>query len=70
MLAQRAARRADDPARISDAGVGVALHEQRAWEPLDEVPASTHIAIRTDRDVEQVVGDTLALLDRRLLELT
>ncbi|MGO9887180.1 MAG: AAA family ATPase [Solirubrobacteraceae bacterium] len=69
VLAERAGRRADDPARISDAGVGVALREQRAWEPLDEVPASTHIVIRTDRDVEQVVGDTLALLDRRLLEL-
>ena len=69
VLARRAARRADDPARISDAGVGVALREQRAWEPLDEVPAGAHIAIRTDRDVEQVVGDTLALLDRRLLDL-
>jgi uncharacterized protein len=69
VLVQCAACWADDPARISDAGVGVVLREQRAWGPLDEVPASAHIAIRTDRDVEQIVGDALALLDRRLLDL-
>jgi uncharacterized protein len=65
VLAQRAAERAPDPRRVSDADVAVALREQRAWEPLDELPAARHIALRTDRDLEQVVGDALALLDRR-----
>ncbi|HYB30649.1 MAG TPA: AAA family ATPase [Solirubrobacteraceae bacterium] len=69
VLAQRAARRAGDHAGASDADVRVTLREQRAWEALEEVPAGAHIAVRTDRDVEYVVGDTLALLDRRLLEL-
>jgi len=70
VLAQRAERRAHDSARVSDADVGVVLREQGVWEPLEEVPARAHIAIRTDRDVEQVVGDALALLDRRLLDRT
>jgi aminoglycoside phosphotransferase family enzyme/predicted kinase len=67
--AARAARRAHDPERVSDADVTIALREQRAWEPLDEVPAPAHIALRTDRRLDEIVGDALALLDRRLLEL-
>lgn len=68
VLAERAARRARDPQRVSDADVAVTLREQQAWEPLDELPAAAHIVLRTDRDVDQIVGDVLALLDRRLLE--
>lgn len=66
VLAARAARRARDPQRVSDADLAVALAEQRAWEPLDELRAAAHITVRTDRNVEQIVGDILALLDRRL----
>jgi uncharacterized protein len=69
VLARRAAVRAHDAARLSDANPEVVLREQHAWEPLDEVAAGAHIAVRTDRDVEHVVADTLALLDRHLLEL-
>jgi aminoglycoside phosphotransferase family enzyme/predicted kinase len=69
VLAERAARRDADRVRVSDADIRVVMREQRAWEPLEEVSAAAHIALRTDRDVEHVVGDTLALLDRRLLEL-
>jgi len=69
VLAQRAARREHDRARISDAGPAVVLREQRKWEPLDEVPASAHLTVRTDRPVEQITADVLALLDRRLAEL-
>ena len=36
------------------------------WEPLDEVPAGAHLALRTDHPMEQITGDVLALLDRRL----
>jgi uncharacterized protein len=69
VLAQRAARREHDPQRVSDADVAVVLHEQQTWEPLDEVPANAHLALRTDRPLDQTVGDVLALLDRRLREL-
>lgn len=68
VLGERAARRERDPDRISDAGARVALREQQAWEPLEEVPANARLVVRTDRRREQVVGDVLALLDRRLLE--
>jgi hypothetical protein len=54
--------------RVSDADVSVVLREQQAWEPLDEVPGRAHLALRTDRSIREIVGDVLALLDRRLLE--
>jgi aminoglycoside phosphotransferase family enzyme/predicted kinase len=69
VLAQRAVRREHDPERVSDADVAVVLREQQTWEPLDEVPAHAHLALRTDRPLEKIVGDVLALLDRRLVEL-
>ena len=50
-------------------GLAVVLREQSTWEPLDEVPASAHLTLRTDRPVEQITADVLALLDRRLAEL-
>jgi hypothetical protein len=53
---------------VSDADVSVVLREQQAWEPLDEVPGRAHLALRTDRSIREIVGDVLALLDRRLLE--
>jgi predicted kinase len=69
ILAERAARRERNPRRVSDADAGVVMREQAAWDPLDEVPAGAHFALRTDRPVEQIVADILALLDRRLQEL-
>ena len=69
LLAERAAHREHDRHRVSDAGLAVVLREQRTWEPLDEVPASAHLTVRTDRPAEQVTADVLALLDRRLTEL-
>jgi uncharacterized protein len=69
VLAQRAARREHDRGQASDAGVAVVLREQRMWEPLDEVPAHAHLALRTDRHLDEIVGDVLALLDRRLVAL-
>jgi predicted kinase len=67
-LAQRAARRARAPSRISDADAAVVAREQQSWEPLDEVPAAAHLAVRTDRSGEEVLSDVLALIDQRLLE--
>lgn len=36
------------------------------WEPLDEVAPQAHLTLRTDRPVEDVVDDVLALLDQRI----
>jgi uncharacterized protein len=69
VLAQRARNRARDPERISDADVSVALREERSWEPLDEVPGEAHLTLRTDRPVERIVEDFMALLDPRLRDL-
>jgi uncharacterized protein len=68
VLAERAARRERDPQRVSDADAAVVRQELGSWEPLDEVAANGHLALRTDRPLEQVLGDVLALLDQRLLD--
>jgi predicted kinase len=68
VLAERAAHRERDPQRVSDADAAVVRQELGSWEPLDEVPGSAHVALRTDRPLEQVLGDVLALLDQRLLD--
>ena len=70
VLAERAEQRKHDRDRVSDAGLAVVLREQSRWDALDEVPASAHLTVRTDRPVEQITADVLALLDRRLAELT
>ncbi|MGI8903409.1 MAG: AAA family ATPase [Solirubrobacteraceae bacterium] len=69
VLAQRAAQREHDRERVSDADLAVVLRERERWESLDEVPANAHVALRTDRPLEELVGDVLALLDRRLARL-
>jgi len=69
VLARRAARREHARNRVSDAGLAVVHREQSAWEPLDEVPATAHLIVRTDRPVEQITADLLALIDRRLGDL-
>ena len=66
ILAERAARRERDPHRVSDADAAVVMREQQSWEPLDEVPANAHLALRTDRRLEDIMSDVLALLDSRL----
>jgi uncharacterized protein len=66
VLAARAARRDGDARRISDADLAVVLREAGSWEALDEISGEAHVALRTDRPIEAVAGDVLALLDRRL----
>lgn len=70
VLVRRAGRRGREPGRVSDADLAVVLREQRSWEPLDEVAASAHLVLRTDRPLGEVVGDVQALLDGRLDDLT
>ncbi len=67
VLARRAARREQDRERVSDADPAIVLRELGSWEPLDEVRASAHLALRTDRPIEEILGDVIALLDRRLM---
>lgn len=69
VIAQRASRRARQRGRVSDADAAIAVREQQAWEPLDEVPAIHHVVLRADRPLDETVGDVLALLDRRLAAL-
>ena len=69
ILAARASQREHDPNHVSDATLAIVVREQSQWEPLDEVPASAHLTVRTDRPLEQITADVLALLDRRLIEL-
>jgi len=66
VLAERAARRDQQPTRISDASLSVVLHESAVWESLDELPPEAHVTLRSDRPVEAQVADLLALLDRRI----
>jgi uncharacterized protein len=65
LLAERARRRARDPARVSDATAEIAERQLAEFEPLDEVPPSEHLIVRTDRDVAAVAADVEALLDVR-----
>jgi aminoglycoside phosphotransferase family enzyme/predicted kinase len=69
LLLQRAGRRERRGASVSDADARVVLAELERWEPLDEVEPDAHLTLRTDRRLEQITADVLALLDQRMLEL-
>jgi aminoglycoside phosphotransferase family enzyme/predicted kinase len=64
--ARRAPRRDSDRHRVSDATLPIVLREARAWDPLDEVAPDAHLTVRTDRPVERIVADVVALLDEAL----
>jgi uncharacterized protein len=66
VLAERAARREDEVDRVSDAALAVVERESAAWETLDEVPPEAHVRLRSDRPVEAMLADLMALLDRRI----
>ena len=66
VLAERAARRDRNPARVSDASVTVVARERGSFEPLDEVAPEAHLMVRTDRPCDGVVTELVALLDRRI----
>ena len=65
VVAERAQDRERDPARISEATVEIAEREGRRWEPLDEVAPGSRVAVRTDRELEHVIGDLIDGLGRR-----
>jgi len=66
VLRERAMRRERDPTRVSDATVEVVIRERSSWEPLDEVPPGDHLCIRTDRPIDRISAELIALLDLRL----
>ncbi len=66
VLLARAKKRERDPARVSDATAAVVAQEYGHWEPLDEVAGDGHLTLRTDRPLERITNDLLALLDQRL----
>lgn len=69
VLARRAAKRDREPGHVSDANLAVATRERSSWEPLDEVAPGAHLALRTDRRVEDTAVDLLALLDQRIARI-
>jgi aminoglycoside phosphotransferase family enzyme/predicted kinase len=70
VLAERAALRDRQPRRVSDASLSVVVRERSAWEPLDELRPEAHVTLRSDRPVGAQLADLLALLDRRIGQLT
>ena len=70
MLVLQRAMPAIDRNRVSDADVAVVMREYQAWGRLEDVPGRGHLLLRTDRATREIAGDVLALLDRRLLDLS
>jgi aminoglycoside phosphotransferase family enzyme/predicted kinase len=66
VLVERAIRRTHDPHNVSDADRKVVARERASWQPLDEVPASAHLPVRTDRALEGIIEDVRAFLDARI----
>jgi uncharacterized protein len=66
VLAERGAARERESDRVSDATGELIDRQGREFEPLDEVPAARHLAVRTDRPVAEIAADVEALLDVRL----
>jgi aminoglycoside phosphotransferase family enzyme/predicted kinase len=65
-LLRRARRRERDPARVSDAGPGVALALASAFEPPDELPTSRVCRQRTDVPLPQALVSVGRWLDEHL----
>lgn len=63
VLRRRIAHRLGRPDRVSDATVDVLERQRSVVEPLDEVPAERVLALRTDTDVERVIGRLTAHVD-------
>jgi uncharacterized protein len=63
VIAERATRRERDSERVSDATAVIAQEQLERFEPLDEVPASWHALLRTDRPVDELVDELEARLD-------
>jgi aminoglycoside phosphotransferase family enzyme/predicted kinase len=65
VVAERARRREFDPERVSDATPAIAARQRSEFEPLDEVAPDAHLALRTDRPRDDLVGALEDWLDLR-----
>lgn len=65
-VAEWARKRVGEADRTSDATPEIARRTLSEFEPLDEVPAGEHVAVRTDRPMEEAIDDVEAALDARL----
>jgi aminoglycoside phosphotransferase family enzyme/predicted kinase len=65
-IAERARRRELEPGHSSDATEAIAVSQLAELEPLDEVEPDRHVAVRTDRELRDVVDEVEAALDARL----
>jgi uncharacterized protein len=65
-ILERARRRDQDGASISDADAGITAAMLADFDPLNEVPAACHLLVRTDRPIGSVLADLTALIDARL----
>lgn len=67
VLAERAQARETEPHTVSDASVEVVRVEAERWQTLEEVDGESHITLRTDRSIQSILDDLLALLDGRIV---
>jgi len=51
---------------LSRATAAIAARQLAEFEPLDEVPPDSHLALRTDRPLEALLDDLEAALDAQL----
>jgi uncharacterized protein len=64
VLRERAVVRERAPERGSDATWTIIEPQMEAFEPLDEVPARDHLVLRTDRPIEETLGEIEAFVGR------
>jgi len=66
VLERRAAERARDPDRVSDATADVMRRQLAAWDPFGGGRGRRHLVVPADQPVEAMVDAVHAWLDRRL----
>lgn len=62
VLAARLVEREQDPARVSDARVGMLDDFLRAWEPVDELGPAVHRRLDTNRPLAETLAEARAAL--------
>ena len=62
----RAARRVNDPSRVSDAGPAIVAEQYRTFQPLEEVPRADVIELDALATLEDQVCEVTRAIDRWL----
>jgi predicted kinase len=66
VLRERTAIRERSPERGSDATWKIVEPQIQDFEPLDDVPASDHLILRTDRPIEEALGEIEIFVSRAI----